>query len=397
MHTTGLGKTRTLTQKFIATLKYSQENNKKDIWWDKNLQGFGLRIYPSGRKAYIIQFRINGRKRLKTLGSTEILTLSQAKQRAKRDLVGLLDNIDPLENLHTQKSLRFTALCSEYMQRYSKPFKKSWNTDQSRVNLYLIPKLGQREASSIMHSDIAALHIEMGKDKKPTANRVVKLISSIYSKAISWDMLPKDYQNPAKGITFYPEYSRDRWLSPEELPKLIQAIEEEDRYARAAIWLSLLTGLRKYELLALEWSRIDLERLQFTIYETKNNTPLYLPISPEALAVIEKIPKLDGNNYLFPSKKQAGGHLKDFKRQWLRVRKKAGVMDIRWHDLRRTLGSWLAQSGNSLHLIAKVLNHKDIRTTQVYARFAQDDIRTALNANSKKMFDIAKHKIDSNI
>jgi integrase len=386
-----------LTKKIIPTLKYAKENNKRDIWWDKKLSGFGVRLYPSGKKRYVIQYRYNRRLKLKTIGDCELLTLTQAQDRARRDLVGLLDNIDPLsEREQLQESATFEQLCSEYMERYSKPFKKSWNTDQSRVNIHLVPRFGNLTASSIVHNDIALFHTQVGKLKKPTANRLIKLISVIYTKCISWGMLPENYKNPAKGITFFPEQSRDRWLTPVELPRLIKAINEEDVYARSAIWLALLVGLRKNELLSLEWSRIDLERLEITVYETKNTKPLYLPISSEVLAVIDGIPKVEGNQYLFAGRKE-GTHLKDFKRQWDRVRKKAGVTDVRWHDLRRTLGSWLAQSGNTLHLIAKILNHKDIRTTQVYARFAQDDMKEALDANSKKMVGIGENKEGADI
>ena len=386
-----------LTKKFIATLEYTKEDNKRDIWWDTKLTNFGVRVYPSGKKSYIIQYRHNRRLKLKTIGGCDRLTITQARDRARQDLVGLLDNIDPLSDREQlQKAATFEQLCNEYMERYAKPFKKSWNTDQSRINLYLIPKFGKVIASSIVHNDVAAFHTEVGKERKPTANRLVKLISVIYTKCMSWGMLPENYKNPAKGITFFPELSRDRWLTPEELPRLIEAINEENIYARSAIWLSLLTGLRKNELLSLEWSRVDLDLMQITIYETKNTKPLYLPITDEALAVIEGIPVVEGNNYLFAGKKE-GTHLKDFKRQWKRVRKKADVMDIRWHDLRRTLGSWLAQSGNSLHLIAKVLNHKDIRTTQVYARFAQNDLREALKANSKKMTGIGENKAGAEV
>lgn len=389
--------TTKLTSKLIPLLEYSKENNKREIWWDTELKNFGVRIYPSGRKVYVIQYRINRRRRLKTIGACDLLNLTQARDRAKKDLVSVLDGNDPLSKREElQKAATFAQLCHEYMERYSKPYKKSWQTDQSRINKYLIPKLGNKTASSIIHNDIARLHTEVGKASHQTANRLIKLTSSIFNQCINWGMLPEGYKNPSKGITFYPEQARDRWITSEELPKLIEAINEEDIYARSAIWLSLLTGMRKKELLSLEWSRVDLDQMQIAVYDTKNNKPLYLPITNEALAVIEGIPVLEGSPYLFPGKKE-GDHIKDFKRQWLRIRKKADVTDIRWHDLRRTLGSWLAQSGNSLHLIAKVLNHKDIRTTQIYARFAQDDIREALSANSKKMTGIGNNEAGATV
>ena len=84
-----------------------------------------------------------------------------------------------------------------------------------------------------------------------------------------------------------------------------------------------------------------------------------------------------------------GHHLVNIEKIWRRIRKAAGIEDVRLHDLRRTLGSWLAQSGNSLHLIGRVLNHSSQSTTAIYARFAQDNVREALEAHGNKLISIA--------
>lgn len=169
----------------------------------------------------------------------------------------------------------------------------------------------------------------------------------------------------------------------------MRAIDQEPNlYARYALWLFLLTGLRKSELLAREWSDINWHREEIRISETKNGRPHYLPLSSAALTVLKQIPRQQGSRYLFPGA-IAGRHMVNIDKPWRRIRKSANVADVRLHDLRRTVGSWLAQGGNSLHLIGKVLNHKTEKTTAVYARFSDDSVRNALESLGKQIVGAA--------
>ena len=157
---------------------------------------------------------------------------------------------------------------------------------------------------------------------------------------------------------------------------------------RGAIWLYLLTGLRKNELLSAKWDYVDWHRKELNIPDTKAGRPLHLPLSSEAITLLEGMPRLEGNPYILVGVKE-GQHLVNISKPWGRIRTRAGVDDVRLHDLRRTVGSWLAQSGNSLHLIGKVLNHSNTATTEIYARFAQDHVREALEAHGKQIMGIA--------
>jgi integrase len=110
---------------------------------------------------------------------------------------------------------------------------------------------------------------------------------------------------------------------------------------------------------------------------------------PHALvATLRSLPRVEGNPYVFVGQNGAG-HLHDMKRAWDRIRVKAGIRDVRFHDLRRTVGSWLAGSGESLHLIGKVLNHSDVSTTAIYARLNLNPVRQALERNATKMLEAA--------
>ena len=178
-------------------------------------------------------------------------------------------------------------------------------------------------------------------------------------------------------------------MSHEEFPKLATAINAElNQSVVAAIWLYLLTGVRKTELLSLKWSDINLDRKELKLTDTKNGKSHYLPLSQAAIDILNQIQRIEGNPYVITGKNE-GCHLVNISKPWDRIKEAAGLEDVRLHDLRRTVGSWLAQSGNSLHLIGKVLNHSNQSTTAVYARFGQDSAGKHLEQHGQLITGLA--------
>jgi integrase len=230
----------------------------------------------------------------------------------------------------------------------------------------------------------------MGTRAPYEANRTIRLLSKMFELAKDWNYLDHNDGNPAKGIKLFKEEKRDRWLTHNELPQLIEAIDKEQNlYARIAIWLYLLTGVRKTELLTAKWSDIDFERKELRLSDTKAGRVHYVPLSEAAMDLLSRVPRLQDNPCIIPGH-ITGKHLVNISKPWNRIKTAAKLEDIRLHDLRRTVGSWLAQSGNSLHLIGKVLNHSNQSTTAVYARFAQDDVRNALEGHGKMLMERSK-------
>lgn len=383
-----------LTKSAITKMVYAKEGNKQDIRWDDSLAGFGVRVYPSGKKSFVLSYRHSGRKHIIVLGQYGQLTLAQAKKSAKDELAKLrLTDADPAaERKKRRQGDTVGDLCLAYLKDYAKIHKKSWRDDERRINNRILPAWKNLKANGLSHTDIAALHRQIGAKHPYEANRVVELISKMYHLAAEWGVVPRSIQNPAHGIKAFKEEKRDRWVSPEELPRLIEAIERESNiYARYALWLYLLTGVRKNELLHAKWSDIDFQRGELCLADTKNGKKHYVPLSTAALSVLEKIPRQSKNPYIIVgnvSKK----HLINIDKPWRRVRKRAQVEDLRLHDLRRTVGSWLAQSGNSLHLIGRILNHSDTKTTEIYARFAQDQLHTALERHGQQLLSTVENR-----
>lgn len=380
-----------LTKTSIEKMEYQGDGKSRDIRWDDQVPGFGVRLYPSDKRSFVVSYRFNGRKRLMVLGSVDVISLDQARKKARKVLVEVTDKVDPLEQKQREaKAGTVKALCNEYLERHAKLKKKSWKKDQSRIDRHILPAWGSLKAVDVKRPDVAALHSKIGKSAPYEANRTLALVSRIFGLARRWGYVPEGHVNPGQDIDKFGEQSRDRWVTPQELPKLVEAIDAEDNeYIRAAFWLYLLTGARKTELLNAKWDDIDWNRKELRLADTKSGRVHYLPLTSAAVTLLEALPRLSGNPYVLPGHR-GGRPLVNIDKAWRRIREAAGVSDVRIHDLRRTVGSWLAQSGNSLHLIGKVLNHSNTTTTQVYARFGQDSVRTAMEQHAEKIVNVAK-------
>ena len=379
-----------LTKRVIDSAVYEGENNSRYVVWDDEVTGFGVRVYPNGKKSFILSYRHNGRKRLITLGKYGALTLDQARKEARKYVVETIKGDDPLAAREKERAGNtIKQLCLTYIERHAIK-KKSASDDIRRIEKIVIPAWGTLKASAIKRGDVAALHAKTGKINGPyEANRLLAMLSKMFELAGLWGIVDEGHPNPARGVERFKEEKRDRYVTPAELPKLIEAIQKEpNESARFGIWLYLLTGLRKEELLTARWANIDHDRSEIKIEDTKNGRHHYLPLSLAAKTILDRIPRKDGNPYILVGKLE-GKHLVNIDKPWQRIRKAAGIDDVRIHDLRRTVGSWLAQSGNSLHLIGRVLNHSNTSTTAIYARFGQDSVKDALDRHGEQILAVA--------
>ncbi len=173
------------------------------------------------------------------------------------------------------------------------------------------------------------------------------------------------------------------------MPRFLQALEQEDNdYAKHGIWLLLLMGLRCNELLKAKWEDIDWDMGTLFIGLTKNGEPLQAPISEAAMDRFKVIPRTSDNPYIICDRR-VGQHLHSLGDAFHQTLKRAGLVNLRIHDLRRTVGSWLAQDGQSLHLIGDVLNHRDPKTTAGYAYFQTQQRRDALTGHGNRVLALA--------
>ncbi len=388
------------------------------VLWDDNPRGLGCRVYETGRKAFVCMYRdAGGAKRLATIGDYGTFTLDQARDAAREMLRMAEGGDDALTVRRARKAApTFGDLIDAYTQRHV-PKKKSGAEDVRRITKHLIGWKG-RKLASITRDDVRVLVTKVetsprergakgvivpgrpkaaprGGTKPYEANRLLALLSKMFALAELWALVPAGQPNPCKGVPKAKgERKRDRWVEPTELPALAKAIDAEaDPYARGALWLYLLTGARKSELLNAKWADVNKARAVLRLPETKAGRSHEIPLVPAAVAIFDALPRQDGNPFVFPGQRKGDSteptHLESIRGPWDRARTAAGVADVRLHDLRRTVGSWLATAGNSLHLIGKILNHSNASTTAVYARLGKDTARAALEAYATDLLGVA--------
>ncbi len=269
--------------------------------------------------------------------------------------------------------------------------KQNYKSDFSRY----FGKLAKKKLSEVKDTTLAKIHSTIGKTAPYGANRALALISSLYSYARERKLFTG--QNPAQGIKKFPEDSRDRFLQSDELPRFFQAIaEEENETIRDYVLLSLLTGARRSNVMAMQWAEVNLDRGEWRIPTTKNGTPQTVTLSPEAIDVLTNRKPSERAQFVFPGDGKSG-HLIEPKKGWKRLLERAGIDDLRIHDLRRTLGSWQAKSGASLAIIGKSLNHKNTSTTAIYARLDLDPVRESVNTATSAMMAAAGLKESADV
>jgi len=358
--------------------------------WDSDLKGYGVRITPSGVLSFIARFRVGGgragKQRVMTLGRVGVMTYKEARAEARDVLAAASLGRDPLEERDTDRGSKSPTL-SEFADRYLDEYvdlnKKPTSAAEDRriVEAYIKPELGTKRLTKLDAKDIRKLIASMAKTPY-MANRVWAVLSRMLNKAEGWGLRP-DGSNPCPQVDRYPEKSRQRFLSAEELARLgvalSDAVDHKDPEKRVsptvalAIRLLVLTGCRLREILHLRWSEVDIRNGALRLSDSKTGRKT-IPLGPPALELLTNAPRIESNPYVLP------GHLKEcplttLRPGWGRITKAAELGDLRPHDLRHAWASVAAISGESLVVIGAVLGHRDADTTRKYAHLSIDPIR----------------------
>jgi len=319
-------------------------------YWDKRVPGLALRVTASGSKAFYVYRRVKGRPARIRLGGFPELTVEQARKRAAAMNMEIMAGGDPQERKRTMREeMTFGELFEQYLETHAKVHKRTWAQDKAQQKRYLT-RWKSRRASSITHSDVKALHARLGKANGPyAANRVVALLHTVWEKAREAGY---SGPNPASGVRKFKEQSRERFLQADELPKFFKALEAETPTWRDFFMVALMTGARRGNVLGMKWADVHLDRATWVIPMTKSGAAVTLPLAPQVVDILKARKAETKGEYAFPSRGKTG-HLVEMKSAWARVLDRAGLDDLRIHDLRRTLGSWQAAGGSSLLVIGK--------------------------------------------
>ena len=357
---------------------------------DAREAGLVLQITAAGRKSFQLYKKHQGRPVRVTLGTWPEITVEQARKKARDAKAELDAGRNPNDALRQQReALTFAGLFNLYLERHAKPRKRTWQEDETYYQRHLAARLGKKRLADVTRADVAAIHARIGKDRPTHANRVLALISSVFGRGIEFGLW--EGNNPCMGIRRFPEQSRDRFLSSDELRRFFEALEQyPNDTARDFIFVALLTGARRSNTMAMRWADIDFEEATWRIGLTKNGTPQTVALVEPVVELLRERKRQASSVFVFPGKGKTG-HYMEPKRAWKTVLKRAGIENVRIHDLRRTMGSWQAKTGASLPVIGKSLNHKDQATTAIYARLDLDPVRSAMEKAASAMLATRDH------
>jgi integrase len=389
----------TETTKGLTDKRVERASPKENpyILWDQKVIGLGLKITPTGRKTFLVNYRFRQRLYRFKIGAFPVLTLKEARLVACDKLSMLCHGKNPAEELHEARKV---PLFRDFIDIYLSEKKdlRSYKKIQGKIQLHLLPPFGNMVISSINSEDVRRMHARLS-DKIPIqANAVLDVLHDMFTVGQKRGLLPRDFIDPTKDIKRNLKIGRDRFVHKSEMPALAKAIDEitqKNLFVGKLIWLYLLTGARKSELRSAEWAWVDWERKQIVVPRTKNNDLDRKTLPDKAIEVLKSLPHIADSKFIFPSQFNPNMPVSDsqVQRWWELIRTKAGLADVRLHDLRRTVASWLANSNHSFQLIGRILNHRDARSTGIYARYSDSAQSDALNAYSEKLF--AEPEIES--
>ena len=369
----------TISRRTVEALPVGE---RETVFWDHELLGFGVRVYPSGRKVYLVQTRSGGKSRRVTIGRHGVLSAEQARRKAAQLIASIKSGEEPARPRSPPDAGPTIAEVAErYMKEHVTVRCKPSTARACRYTLdrYLLPVFGARPLGTIGREEVAALQYRLHKTPS-MANRVIDILSRLFNTAEAWGIAPEG-GNPCRFVQKYKERSCERFLSEEEFRRLGCVLDEMETAGKvsasavSAIRLLMLTGCRRGEILTLRWEDVDLEAGELQLRDAKTGAR-QVALSPAAVRVLSGIPRVADTPWVIAGRKP-GTRLANLNASWLVVRARAGLDDVRLHDLRHSFASRALALGESLSMIGKLLGHRKVQTTARYAHLAQDSVKAS--------------------
>lgn len=388
--------TEKLTKRLIDSLTYKGSSGQKDIYWDTEISGFGLRVYPSGKKSFILSYRQNGTKRLFTMGQYGNITLETARDLAKKKLGEVADGKDPLLNRKAAKKKHewtVSKAFSEFIKRYDYASDTHKDEIERIFKKDVLPAIGKKPIDEVSKDDVLRIvDSVLDRGSKVMANRTLTRMSKFFNWCIERNLIQF---SPAYRISKPTrESSRDRVLADYELKEIWQACEGFGYPFGPLVQFLILTGQRRGEVASMAWDDYDEDGRLWTLprENTKTDRQHHVHVSELAAKILEGVPNM--GSYVFTSAGERpfenfSRDKKELDAKIGRARKNNDPHPIApipaWtlHDIRRTVASGMAKLGIAPHIVEKILNHSGgiiSGVAAVYNRYEYaEETKAALN------------------
>ena len=368
---------RSISKRMVEALSAEKDT----VYWDTRLKGFGVRVYPSGSKVYVVQCRGPGGAKRVAIGRHGVIATDQARRRATLMLARIKAGIAP-SSAHQARPERGPTVAElaeryfrEHVAAHCKP--NTAKTHSYLVERHILPAFGKLPLAALDRRHVSDLHYKL-RNTPTTANEAIATLSRMLNRAEVWGLAPAG-GNPCRHVVKYKQHRHERFLTEREFRRLgrtLTALETEGRvpvHAAAALRLLMLTGCRCNEILTLRWDEVYPDANEIRLRDSKTG-PRVVALSPAAGRVLAGLPRGAGNPWVIAGRRP-GTRLTHIAYYWYLVREPAGLGDVRLHDLRHSFASRALALGESLPMIGKLLGHTRMHTTARYAHLARDSIR----------------------
>lgn len=370
---------RLLTANFVRAVRCPEGRRKID-YFDSKQRGLHIEVRATGGKTYYQRYgdRYGNERQIK-IGPADAVTLKQARAKGRQILSQALLGIDPHDRKEALRRMptlnRFVV--DSYLP-HVKGYKRSWATDETMLRLHILPSLGKLHLDQISPADVGGLLAHMRSEgyASGTVARALVIVRFVFNLARKWK-IGNLGENPTAPFKVPPDVERNRYLTQEEASRLVAAMAaDQNQVAAKAILLLLLTGARRNEITQAQWTFVDWGRKTLLVPRSKTGKPRYIRLNSASIRLLESLSAVPGNPFIFPSP-VTGRPSPHVFFPWDRMRKRAGLEDLRLHDLRHSFASFLINQGKNLYVVQRLLGHVNYRTTQRYAHLAPDTLDEA--------------------
>lgn len=376
-----------LTKTYVDKLK--PRARRFDVYCD-TLRGFSVRVNADGTKTAAFRYHRDGSRHRVTIG---VLGPKFTFDRARRQAEILRGEVQGGAHPARDRNLRrqaptFAEVAERHMTEIAEPKRKATTLRNYRgmLAIHILPALGRMKVGEIERADVERLHRRVGKSAPGAANRVLALVSVIMTSAERWAHRPPN-SNPCRGVEKFKERKMDRFLTAEERARLdavltaaLAASKGQPLYVAHGsvhvVRLLSLTGARSGEITSLQWSMVDFERSCLRLPDSKTGQKI-IPLTPSAVALLRELAAASKPGVPWVCAGERGGPVNNLRRAWLALRERAGLEDVRLHDLRHSAASDALASGVPLALVGAMLGHKHPQTTQRYAHLNDATLQEA--------------------
>ena len=388
--------TAPITDRLVGSLKGRDE---RYVFWEANRHGvgtLGVRVSPQGTKTFVYMYYQHGKARMMTLGRYPAMTVAEAHKAGSDAMLAREQGADPAqvlvtENQRAQAAPTVADLATEYLEKWAKPRKRSWQEDERILNHDVLPALGKRKVEEVRRRDINhLLDSIMARGSPIAANRTLAVVRKMFNFAITRDLI--EYSPCTATVAPARENRRDRMLSGEEVRSLLAALPSTPMWTptHLAVLMVLMTAQRCGEVVGMMWSEVDLTNGWWTIPKAraKNSLAHRVPLSVQALRLLSLAARLDlGGGAVFPSRAGSDAMLETaIARAVARNLPAFKCEPFTPHDLRRTAASHMTSIGISRLVVSKILNHAEPGVTAIYDRNSYDaEKREALDRWAAKL------------